>query len=554
MEISKILKEAKPTLLSFKNGQWVMELECMVPLGWELIRPTTRHLEGREQILYHLEIIDEGRGLVGSTVKLLDSAEGADRVFEVRDGRWVPTIRRIGPLQLSAGGVTPDVDSSRAHREIQQLSFRLAALEQHGASTQMTRMHKLIAALADAQERLNRRLASLEERIARGGIPAAGFEEPSEQPAAAVAKEAAPGLQKQPGPKPAAAPKAQVAPKVSLPPAALPVVKFPPAAELANGTKQLLGQEVTLKESTATGPKFTDTEIKLYMSQIIDDQGNVIGAMLADLRATVYIGGGMILLGSVQLEEMMKAGAPNDDAIDAMGEVFNTLSGLINYIPGNPHVRTTPAEPFDMAAYPWMADCIRVDYTDNLGGRMIFVSTKAEAKVAEVPAEVATPVVEERPARPPALLKFPDGPHVTTVVKQLVAGDLQVKEATTGTVSFTDAKLYASTLVDKDGQVIGAMIADLRATVFVGGGMILLPQDALEEQVAAGEASADALDAMSEVFNTLASSLNSIEGNPHIRTTPAEPLEVEALPWINDPAGRKDYEDSFGGHLVLLSV
>ncbi len=112
---------------------------------------------------------------------------------------------------------------------------------------------------------------------------------------------------------------------------------------------------------------------------------------------------------------------------------------------------------------------------------------------------------------------------------------------------------FMSPLVSPSGEVIGALVADLQATVRQGGGLIMLPESELDEMKAAGAASQDVLDAMGELFSVQSRYFNDIEGNPRVEVGAFGAVNLEEHPWLTNPAGRSDFVDSFGGRTVVLS-
>ncbi len=103
---------------------------------------------------------------------------------------------------------------------------------------------------------------------------------------------------------------------------------------------------------------------------------------------------------------------------------------------------------------------------------------------------------------------------------------------------------YVSYLTDDVGAVVGAIMADLPAALYLGGTLIMLPAGSLSEQLRSGEASEAALDGLSEVFNTLRSAVNHIPGNPHVCTTNVIPLGESTASdegeWLSSAADRMD--------------
>lgn len=121
------------------------------------------------------------------------------------------------------------------------------------------------------------------------------------------------------------------------------------------------------------------------------------------------------------------------------------------------------------------------------------------------------------------------------------------------------AGTYITYLKGPDGAVEGAVVTDLIATLYLGGRLLLLPENALSRMVAAGEASEAVLDGLSEVVNELRGLLNQIAVNPHV--TPTEPSRYDVpspddeAGWVLAPTRRADFSgatDLGTGYLTIL--
>lgn len=116
---------------------------------------------------------------------------------------------------------------------------------------------------------------------------------------------------------------------------------------------------------------------------------------------------------------------------------------------------------------------------------------------------------------------------------------------------------YVTWLQGADGQVEGAIFSDLAASLYLGGELLMMPQPALDEMMASGEASDAVLDALGEVFNNVRGLLNRIELNAHV--SPTDPVLYEAPApgdWVLQPSRRLDLRGNtkFGpASLTLLS-
>ncbi len=108
-------------------------------------------------------------------------------------------------------------------------------------------------------------------------------------------------------------------------------------------------------------------------------------------------------------------------------------------------------------------------------------------------------------------------------------------------------------LLDDDDNVVGAQLVDMEGANNLGGRMMMVPEDAIQESIASKEIPEDTRDGTSEVLNTLSACFNNIRGNPHVRTTPVRDWSAEADEWTNDPKNREDFDIlPWGGRIVLL--
>ncbi|MEZ4388587.1 MAG: hypothetical protein R3D98_13650 [Candidatus Krumholzibacteriia bacterium] len=119
---------------------------------------------------------------------------------------------------------------------------------------------------------------------------------------------------------------------------------------------------------------------------------------------------------------------------------------------------------------------------------------------------------------------------------------------------------YVCWLKGGDGEIQGAFLVDLAAALYIGGGLIMMPQTSLMEMYKTGQVSESVLDGLSEIFNNLRGQLNRIDLNPHVTPTdaaayvPPAPDAPEA--WVYSPRARVDLSGmtAFGpGTLTLLA-
>ncbi len=87
-----------------------------------------------------------------------------------------------------------------------------------------------------------------------------------------------------------------------------------------------------------------------YVCWLKDAGGTVEGAILTDMAASLYIGGGLIMMPEAALREMQNRGEISDAVLDGLGEIFNNVRGLLNRIKMNPHVSPSDPEPYEPPA------------------------------------------------------------------------------------------------------------------------------------------------------------------------------------------------------------
>lgn len=118
---------------------------------------------------------------------------------------------------------------------------------------------------------------------------------------------------------------------------------------------------------------------------------------------------------------------------------------------------------------------------------------------------------------------------------------------------------YGCFCIDDDDMPVAAIVVDLRASVAFGSQLMMLPPSGLDRQVKAGAADLLVVDALSEVFNNLTTTLNRVRCNPHVRSTPSLPLHElmasDAAGMLKRPSARLDLCATFScgdGRLVML--
>lgn len=154
-------------------------------------------------------------------------------------------------------------------------------------------------------------------------------------------------------------------------------------------------------------------------------------------------------------------------------------------------------------------------------------------------------------------MKMPDADPITKVLKALLPDCPDLANAESAT-SLTDATVYVAPCVDDAGNPIAAIAADLNAALHLAGKLMMLPPGGLEDQAKAGKLEDALYDALSEVFNNLAKTMNCVAGNPHLVSRPVRDGATLAgeLDWLGKPSVTQEYGADFvvgGGRLIFAA-
>ena len=361
-----VLSRATPTRLVCRAGRWVLELTRLEAVDRDVFQPRLTRLEGPDSILAALRRSDEGQHLVTGAAQIMRSPRAEeDRAFEVSEGDWIPSA-----------------DSTLATRREQQ-----AESDALDTGLVMAEVRAELAVLRASHARLRDRVIALE--AAQSGVvpqnarPARGSRGPrrrSEPPPALTAAEAGvesfssnPGFaatQASPGLAGAlaAAPVAGAAPAagVAAPPAAqhqsfeelakavageqpLPLLTLPTLPSLIECFRTLMGSAPPLELAAALPFDRLD---RAQACKLLDDEGRERGAIVLDLKAAVMLGAALLALPSEEALRQVRENEPSEDALLAMSEICNNLTGPVNAIAGNQHVRSTKLTGVDVSELP----------------------------------------------------------------------------------------------------------------------------------------------------------------------------------------------------------
>ena len=358
-----VLTRATPTRLVCHGGRWTLEISRLEAVDRDVFQPRLTRLEGSESILAALRRSEEGQHLLNGAAQLMRGPRSDDdRAFEVSEGDWVPSADASMPTRGQArdADANANADTTRA---VAELRAELAVLRASHA-----RLRERVIALEAsqngvAQPNLRPPRGSRSQR--RRSEPPAAFaeadvgHEPLANNPGFAATQASPGLGvglPPPAVAPAAAPREAGAPAaVAEAPAAMPpsiedmaralvgeqlppVLNLPAVPSLAECLTMLMGSAPTLERAAeASLSELQGGQI----CKLLDDDGRERGAIILDLKAAVMLGAALLALPRDEALRQIKEKAPSEDALLATSEICNNLTGPVNGVSGNAHVRST---------------------------------------------------------------------------------------------------------------------------------------------------------------------------------------------------------------------
>jgi hypothetical protein len=347
-----VLAKATPTRLICRAGRWTLELTRLEAVDRDVFQPRVARLEGTESILAALRRSDEGQHLVAGAAQLMRAPRTDDeRAFEVSDGDWVPSTDSGLPTRAQVVRDTEAVDASRA---LAELRAELAVLRASHA-----RLRDRVVALEASQSGIaqpNLRPTRVTRPQRRRSEPPAPFTE-AQAPAEPLgnnpgfaATQASPGLSGAAGQAAAPAAAASADPQVARSPSfeelarafageqLPPVLGLPSIASVTDCFTMLMGTAPELEQSPEIA--FESLE-RGHICKLLDDDGRERGAIMLDLKAAVMLGAALLALPREEALRQVSESEPSEDALLATSEICNNLTGPINAVSGNAHVRST---------------------------------------------------------------------------------------------------------------------------------------------------------------------------------------------------------------------
>jgi hypothetical protein len=364
-----VLSKATPTRLICRGGRWLLELTRLEAVDRDVFRPSLTRLEGADSILAALRKGEDGQHLATGAAQIMRSSRAEeDRAFEVNDGDWIPSSDASVPLEPAP----TDQGTNDNARAIAELRAELLVLRASHA-----RLRERVMTLEAAQSGLShpnprpprgRNARRRSEPPPAPFSPAPATAEPHPKNVAFDATQASPGIA--PAAAPAAAPAQQKnggTPPASDDESSAPAQTFDELARAIAGDQRpaplspptlvsvneclstLIGAPAQLERGDATPFEKLD---RARICMLLDDEGRERGAVILDLKAALLLGAGLLGLPRGEALRQIKENDPSEDALLAVSEICNNLTGPVNIVAGNDHVRSTALANLDPTRLP----------------------------------------------------------------------------------------------------------------------------------------------------------------------------------------------------------
>ncbi len=386
-----LLESGEPKRLVCHDGRWFLEVVRLVAIETNLFQPHVQRLEGADAVLGFLKKSARGGSLLSGTQQLLRSPTLQEsRSFENVDGEWIPSA--ISPSyikQLTHGGKRTDDPEGR--EEVQALQSELLLLR---ASHQ--RLKERVLELEKSLTKLNvpallpGAMAQGDVRIDHtgdamvGGNRTVGGQPPELQQVGALG-----AMPREPDPTdpthstaaaatPARSVRAEPAPdkKQARRHDKSSALQIPPIEQLVRSLHTLLGTQVEIRKVPLTVDYTRELE-NYWMAKLNTDDNAPLGVILANLDAVVQLGGELMMLPDAELQHQLSQQEASEDAVAAMSEVCNALSGTFSEHPGNARVRSTYLERHELDNALWLkgaTDVVQLEV--GSGGLVLLVMRK----------------------------------------------------------------------------------------------------------------------------------------------------------------------------------
>ncbi|MFT5356119.1 MAG: hypothetical protein ACI9KE_003342 [Polyangiales bacterium] len=358
----------EPKALHRGEEAWELVVEKLVRVGPNYYKPRRQCVRGRDDILQTLDRLNRPALLEDAKRAM----EGPSQAYQVTQGR----LEAFEGERESPSGTNDEI--RRLARRCARLESRLEALE--GAlrpSKAQKQRPRPSSPVVEPRTQGVSESPTAESHERRSGTPAIRPAAPSSRPQKSdedprepedIASDARPA----PPESEAADAATDATSETPASDAAAPArLTFPERAALETAYTELIGAEMVMEEI----PPFALDEGTFYMTDLLDDSDEVVGALVLDLRATVFQAGALTMLDEEARQAMLESGEPTADALDAMRELLDAQSRCFNNIPGNPHVHINTLRPTDAEKDAWVFNPVQsMGLRDPFDGRVLLAS------------------------------------------------------------------------------------------------------------------------------------------------------------------------------------
>jgi hypothetical protein len=337
-----LLFGSTPKRLFEKDGAWILEVQRQVSVDRSVYRPELRSLSGREVILQYLRQDPQHQTLAMAALDLLRGPALENRSYEAINGEWVPSAFVNGYGKPRAARVNGGANLKLL--QVQTESLRL----QHKVS-------ELTARVVHLENMLQQLLAGVPIAAQRSPVQSS-IADNSEAPAASA--EAAAEV----------APKAPNSTRQRSPKKEKTALAMPEVDALVRCLEQLIGSDITAQ--AAAKPLQVQAGKSLYGAPIQNQRGEVVAAVVLDLKAAVLLGGTLLMIPQAELNQQVKAGTVSEDCLAASAELCNAFASRIG-----DQVETLQTEmlgPIDLEKLAWLDSAsASVTLEDSVGGKLL---------------------------------------------------------------------------------------------------------------------------------------------------------------------------------------
>jgi hypothetical protein len=339
-----LLSGGIPKRLLVQDGKWALEVVRQVAVERNVYRPHTQRIEGSDVILNYLRRAPQFSALAQGACELLNHPGVDSRSYEVVNGEWVQSM--LAPSYID--------ELKRQHRAAARRSQHVQLLEIRAECVRLRHANThLSAQLSELQAQVKQLTSTVEELKLR-------------QP---VVLQTVSPVEENQAPEPQAPVSASVAEEAAE---ELPQLRMAKSFDFIRCIEQLIGSGVTAQE--VEGSFNADGVDKMYIAQLVDDHERLIGGIIMDLRATVFLGGTLLMVPEEELDTQVRNQAPSEDSMAASSEVCNALAASLNNVPENAQVRTKYLEVFHASEHTWVRRArVQMHLEDSFGGHVYVV-------------------------------------------------------------------------------------------------------------------------------------------------------------------------------------